>query len=332
MTKEYKKLKEELVLDALSSLELNKSYQINLHWMTLLTFSSSDSVTINLLNDMQKENLLKFEKIKGRWFITPMVKFSKEREIILKEILNIKKKEGFSNTFVHILDELNDISYENYFKLLCLRYQWGYDDRSKKYIKIYEDVKDLEEVVSKFKLEEAGKTYYDNNLHLYKDSKKLFLASTKVRELDTLLDYPNILFKTSNNIMNFEQIKEKFEKLGCEVIKFPAKEISEDFEKQFGEEILEEMFGFGYKMSNKNIIQINISKLNKTSCSSTLHSEVFKDFFNLEEDHGNIITHWNILNTQYHTIEVDNDKELGSLFFLSKKCNINWYGYIYIVE
>ena len=31
--------------------------------------------------------------------------------------------------------------------------------------------------------------------------------------------------------MNFEQIKKKFEKLGCEVIEFPAKEISKDFEK-----------------------------------------------------------------------------------------------------
>ena len=61
--------------------------------------------------------------------------------------------------------------------------------------------------------------------------------------------------------MNFEQIKEKFEKLGCEVIKFPAKEISKDFEKDFGQEILQEMFGIDYKMSNKNIIQINYLKL-----------------------------------------------------------------------
>ena len=135
--------------------------------------------------------------------------------------------------------------------------------------------------------------------------------------------------------MNFEQIKEKFEKLGCEVIKFPAKEISKDFEKDFGKEILQEMFGIDYKMSNKNIIQINLSgllKLNGYQCSNTLHSKVFKDFFNLKENNGNIITHWNILNTQYHTIEVNNDEELGSLFFLSKKHNINWYGYIYIVE
>ena len=135
--------------------------------------------------------------------------------------------------------------------------------------------------------------------------------------------------------MNFEQIKEKFEKLGCEVIKFPAKEISKDFEKDFGQEILQEMFGIDYKMSNKNIIQINLSgllKLNGYQYSTTLHSEVFKDFFNLKENDGNIITHWNILNTQYHTIEVNNDEELGNLFFLSKKHNINWYGYIYIVE
>ena len=41
------------------------------------------------------------------------------------------------------------------------------------------------------------------------------------------------LNKNSKHI-DFEQIKEKFEKLGCEVIKFPAKEISEDFEKDFG--------------------------------------------------------------------------------------------------
>ena len=53
---------------------------------------------------------------------------------------------------------------------------------------------------------------------------------------------------------------------------------------------------------------------------------------NLKENDGNVITHWNILNTQYHTIEVNNDEELGNLFFLSKKHNINWYGYIYIVE
>ena len=135
--------------------------------------------------------------------------------------------------------------------------------------------------------------------------------------------------------MNFEQIKEKFEKLGCEVIKFPAKEISKDFEKDFGQEILREMFGIDYKMSNKNIIQINLSgllKLNGYQYSNTLHSEVFKDFFNLKENDGNVITHWNILNTQYHTIEVNNDEELGNLFFLSKKHNINWYGYIYIVE
>ena len=135
--------------------------------------------------------------------------------------------------------------------------------------------------------------------------------------------------------MDFEQIKEKFEKLGCEVIKFPVKEISEDFEKDFGREILQEMFGLDYKMSNKNIIQINLSgllKLNGYQCSNTLHSEVFKDFFNLKENDGNVITHWNILNTQYHTIEVNNDEELGNLFFLSKKHNINWYGYIYIVE
>ena len=95
------------------------------------------------------------------------------------------------------------------------------------------------------------------------------------------------------------------------------------------------MFGLDYKMSNKNIIQINLSgllKLNKYLCSNTLHSEVFKDFFNLKENDGNVITHWNILNTQYHTIEVNNDEELGNLFFLSKKHNINWYGYIYIVE
>ena len=135
--------------------------------------------------------------------------------------------------------------------------------------------------------------------------------------------------------MNFEQIKEKFEKLGCEVIKFPAKEISKDFEKDFGQEILQEMFGIDYKMSNKNIIQINLSgllKLNGYQCSNTLHSEVIKEFFNLKENDGNVITHWNILNTQYHTIEVNNDEELGNLFFLSKKHNINWYGYIYIVE
>ena len=135
--------------------------------------------------------------------------------------------------------------------------------------------------------------------------------------------------------MNFEQIKEKFEKLRCEVIKFPAKEISKDFEKDFGREILQEMFGIDYKMSNKNIIQINLSgllKLNGYQCSNTLHSEVFKDFFNLKENDGNVITYWNILNTQYHTIEVNNDEELGNLFFLSKKHNINWYGYIYIVE
>jgi hypothetical protein len=132
--------------------------------------------------------------------------------------------------------------------------------------------------------------------------------------------------------MDFEQIKEKFEKLGCEVIKFSTKEISEEFEKDFGREILQEMFGLGYEISNKNIIQINISELNKTSCSSTLHSEVFKDFFNLEEDHDNTITHWNILNTQIYTIEVNNDKELGTIYFLSKNININWFGYIYIVE
>ena len=70
--------------------------------------------------------------------------------------------------------------------------------------------------------------------------------------------------------MDFQQIKEKFEKLGCEVIKFSTKEISEEFEKDFGREILQEMFGLGYEIDNKNIIQINISKLNKTSCSSTL--------------------------------------------------------------
>ena len=135
--------------------------------------------------------------------------------------------------------------------------------------------------------------------------------------------------------MNFEQIKEKFEKLGCEVIKFPAKEISKDFEKDFGQEILQEMFGIDYKMSNKNIIQINLSgllKLNGCRYSNTLHSEVFKNFFNLKENDGDVITHWNILNTQYHAIEVNNDEELGNLFFLSKKHNINWYGYIYIVE
>ena len=141
--------------------------------------------------------------------------------------------------------------------------------------------------------------------------------------------------KKNSKHMNFEQIKEKFEKLGCEVIKFPVKEISKDFEKDFGREILQEMFGIDYNMSNKNIIQINLSgllKLNGYQCSNTLHSEVFKDFFNLKENNGNVITHWNILNTQYHTIEVNNDEELGNLFFLSKKHNINWYGYIYIVE
>lgn len=142
----------------------------------------------------------------------------------------------------------------------------------------------------------------------------------------------NIELKKNSRHMDFEQIKEKFEKLGCEVIKFSTKEISEEFEKDFGREILQEMFGLGYKISDNNIIQINISKLNKTSCSSTLHSEVFKDFFNLIEDHDNTITHWNILNTQMYTIEVNNDEELGTIYFLSKKININWFGYIYILE
>ena len=143
-----------------------------------------------------------------------------------------------------------------------------------------------------------------------------------------------ILTKSPKN-MDFEQIREKFEKLGCEVIKFPAKEISEEFEKDFGKEVLQEMFGLGYKVSNENIIQINLSgllNLNEHHCSSTLHSEVFKDFFNLIEDHDNTIAHWNILNTQIHTIEANNDKELGSIYFLSKKCYINWYGYIYMLE
>lgn len=138
--------------------------------------------------------------------------------------------------------------------------------------------------------------------------------------------------KKSPRHMDFEQIKEKFEKLGCEVIKFPTKEISEEFEKDFGREILQEMFGLGYGISNENIIQINISNLNKTSCSSTLHSEAFKDFFNLIEDQDNTITHWNILDTQMYTIEVNNDEELGTIYFLSKNININWFGYIYIVE
>lgn len=138
--------------------------------------------------------------------------------------------------------------------------------------------------------------------------------------------------KKSPKHMDFEQIKEKFEKLGCEVIKFPTKEISEEFEKDFGKEILQEMFGLGYGISNENIIQINISNLNKTSCSSTLHSKAFKDFFNLIEDQDNTITHWNILDTQMYTIEVNNDEELGTIYFLSKNININWFGYIYIVE
>ena len=138
--------------------------------------------------------------------------------------------------------------------------------------------------------------------------------------------------KKSPKHMDFEQIKEKFEKLGCEVIKFPTKEISEEFEKDFGREILQEMFGLGYGISNENIIQINISNLNKTSCSSTLHSKAFKDFFNLIEDQDNTITHWNILDTQMYTIEVNNDEELGTIYFLSKNININWFGYIYIVE
>lgn len=135
--------------------------------------------------------------------------------------------------------------------------------------------------------------------------------------------------------MKFEQIKEKFEKLGCKVVKFPTKEISEDFEKDFGKEILREMFGVDYKTSNKNIIQIDLSgllELNGYKCSKTLHSEAFKDFFNLKENDGNIITHWYILNTQVYTIEANNDKELGEIFFFSKKCGINWFGYIYIVE
>ena len=132
--------------------------------------------------------------------------------------------------------------------------------------------------------------------------------------------------------MTFEQIKEKFEGLGCKVTKFPTKEISKEFEKDFGKEVLQEMFGLGYRIDNKNIIQIDISELNKASCSYTLHSEVFKDFFNLEENHDNTIAHWNILNTQFHTIEVNNDKELGTIYFLSKKCYVNWYGYIYMLE
>ena len=133
-------------------------------------------------------------------------------------------------------------------------------------------------------------------------------------------------------MMAIEQIKEKFRKLGCEVIKFPVKEISEEFEKDFGKEIIKEMFGSDYKSSNKDIIQIDISNLNRQEYSNTLHSEVFKNFFNLEEDHDNIITHWNILNTKFHIIEVNNDKELGTIYFLSKKCYINWYGYIYILD
>ena len=106
--------------------------------------------------------------------------------------------------------------------------------------------------------------------------------------------------------MNFEQIKEKFEKLGCEVIKFPAKEISKDFEKDFGQEILQEMFGIDYKISNKNIIQINLSgllKLNRYQCSNTLHSEVFKDFFNLKENDGNVVKKLNILISYYPIIK-----------------------------
>ena len=138
--------------------------------------------------------------------------------------------------------------------------------------------------------------------------------------------------KKSPRHMDFEQIKEKFEKLGCEVIKFPTKEISEEFEKDFGREILQEMFGLGYGVGNENIIQINISNLNKTSCSSTLHSKAFKDFFNLIEDQDDTITHWNILDTQMYTIEANNDEELGTIYFLSKNININWFGYIYIVE
>ena len=132
--------------------------------------------------------------------------------------------------------------------------------------------------------------------------------------------------------LNFEQIKEKFNKLGCSVIEFPSKEIDPEFEKQFGEEILNEMFGYGHKFNDIKIIQIDISKLAKPKCSNTLHSDVFSKYFNLLESSDDTITHWNILETQLYTIEVNNDRELGTIYFLSKECNINWFGYIFIKE
>lgn len=129
--------------------------------------------------------------------------------------------------------------------------------------------------------------------------------------------------------LSFEQIKEKFNKLGCSVVEFPVSEIDPEFEKQFGEEILNEMFGFDRK---SKIIHIDISKLDRTKCSDTLHSDVFSKYFNLLENSEDTITHWNILETQLYTIEVNNDKELGTIYFLSKRCDINWFGYIFIKE
>lgn len=190
MTKEYNNLKKELVLEAFSSLEKNKYYQITLPIITRLTYSSSDSVTKNLLEEMNKEKLIKLRKINRRWCIMPLVEFSKDRKSIIKEMLELKRKEGYlTNTFIYMLDELDDKDYINYFKLLALRWQWKKDeDKVIKYFRIYPTSEDLKKVINSFELDERGRDYYNNLLHQYKNVKEKFLNAVTLTNYEDNFD------------------------------------------------------------------------------------------------------------------------------------------------
>ena len=127
-----------------------------------------------------------------------------------------------------------------------------------------------------------------------------------------------------------EKIFEKFQNLNCPIEEMTLEDISKDFREKIGEILYEQMFL--YPRVNK-FIWINISNLNPTKCSYTLYNDIYKQYFNLKENSGNIYTHWRLLNTSSFIIELANDKELGTIYYINKgRININWYGYILIFD
>ena len=105
-------------------------------------------------------------------------------------------------------------------------------------------------------------------------------------------------------------------------------DISQDFIKKVGELLYKQIFFFKNKF-----IQVDITKLNPKECSNTLYSDIYKPYFNLKENSGNFYTHWRLLNTQACIIELANDVDLGTIYYINKNNTyINWFGYILIFD